>query len=38
MEEKQEYSVAKEMGIVLLAGFVIGVILLVISMGIVELI
>jgi tetrahydromethanopterin S-methyltransferase subunit G len=36
-DEKKEYSVTKEMGIVFLVGLVLGLIVLVISVGLVEI-
>lgn len=36
MDKQKEYSVTKEIGIVLLIGFVLGLIILVISIGLVE--
>lgn len=37
MDEEKEYSVTKEMGTVFFIGFIIGLIILVVSIGIVEL-
>jgi len=36
IDEEKEYSVAREMGIVFLVGFIIGLIMLVVSLSLVE--
>ncbi|GMR03255.1 MAG: hypothetical protein BMS9Abin21_084 [Thermodesulfovibrionia bacterium] len=37
MDEKKEYSVAKEMGIVFFVGLILGLIVLVASVGVIEI-
>lgn len=37
MDEKKEYSIAKEMKVVLFTGLIAGVIILVVSIGIIEI-